>query len=195
MILYIHGFGSCGWGEKSLHLRRYFGLERVLAPDLPFHPAAAGARLQVLLDRYPISALVGSSLGGFYATWLNAAAPLPTVLVNPVVRPAELLAGYLGPQQRWCDGARFHVDAGYLQALKGMQREHLAAAERYLVLLQQGDGTLDYRQAAAFYHDRDIVSLPGGSHRFDQFEHQLPRIGDWLSQHSEDHAQETKTTA
>jgi len=195
MILFIHGFGSCGWGEKSLHLRRRFGLEQVLAPDLPFHPTAAIAHLKHLLDRYPVSALIGSSLGGFYATWLNAAGPLPTVLINPVVRPAELLSGYLGPQRRWCDGADFHVGAEYLQVLLGLERKRLAVDEHYLVLLQQGDETLDYRAAAHFYRTKDIVMFPDGSHRFDHFEQQLSRISDWLSQHSEDHAQDTKTTA
>lgn len=195
VILFIHGFGSCGWGEKSLHLRRWFGLPQVLAPDLPFHPGAAVARLQDLRERYPVSCLVGSSLGGFYATWLNAAMPLPTVLINPVVRPHELLAGFLGPQQRWCDGAGFEVGADYLDALVRLQRDRLSPDERYLVLLQQGDETLDYRQAAAYYRDKDVVAFPGGSHRFDHFEQQLPLVGDWLARHSGHHAEDTKSTA
>ena len=187
MILFIHGFGSCGWGEKSLRLRRHFGLDRVIAPDLPFHPDAALARLRDLIARYPIRALVGSSLGGFYATALNQAAPLPAVLVNPVVRPHELLAEYLGVQNRWCDGARFEVGADFLQALLRQQREQLTRDEQYLVLLQQGDETLDYRQAATFYRDQEVHVAPGGSHRFDHFERQLPLISDWLRRHGYPH--------
>ena len=130
---------------------------QVLAPDLPYHPDDAIRQLRGLIGRYSIQALVGSSLGGFYATSLNAQAPLPTVLINPVVRPHELLAGYLGVQRRWCDGARFEVGEDYLQALACLQRDRLAADERYLVLLQQGDETLDYRQAAAYYRDKEVV--------------------------------------
>ena len=167
LILFIHGFGSCGWGEKSLQLRRHFGLNQVLAPDLPYHPDDAMRQLRGLIGRYPIRALVGSSLGGFYATSLNAQAPLPTVLINPVIRPHELLSGYLGVQHRWCDGARFAVGEDYLQTLIRLQRDRLAAEERYLVLLQQGDETLDYRQAAAYYRDKEVVQVAGGSHRFD----------------------------
>jgi predicted esterase YcpF (UPF0227 family) len=195
VIVFIHGFGSCGWGEKSLRLRGFFGLEWVLAPDLPFHPEQAVAQLQRLIARYPVDALIGSSLGGFYATALNASDPLPTVLINPVVRPHELLSGYQGLQRRWCDGARFEVQEPYLEALIRLQRDRLGTDERYLVLLQQGDETLDYRQAAEYYRDKEVVEIPGGSHRFDQFEQQLPRIGGWLSQHSDPNAQETKTTA
>ncbi len=195
MILFIHGFGSCGWGEKSLLLRRHFGLDRVIAPDLPFHPDAALARLRHLVAGYPIRALVGSSLGGFYATALNRIAPLPAILVNPVVRPDELLANYLGVQYRWCDGARFEVGEDYLQALLRQHRERLNRHEHYLVLLQQGDETLDYRQAAAFYRDQEVHAAPGGCHRFDHFERQLPLIGDWLGRHGYPHGKTDQTAA
>ena len=180
MILFIHGFGSCGWGMKSLLLRRHFGLGQVIAPDLPFHPDAAMAHLRGLTERYPVGALVGSSLGGFLSTALNADRPRPTVLVNPVVRPHELLARYLGPQRRWCDDARFDVGNDYLEALMRLQRDRPGDGERYLVLLQRGDETLDYRQAAEYYRDKEVVEIAGGSHRFDQFELQLPRIDSWL---------------
>jgi len=194
MILFIHGFGSCGWGQKSLLLRRHFGLAQVLAPDLPFHPDAAMTRLLELIERYPVSALVGSSLGGFFATALNAVRPLPTVLVNPVVRPHELLARYLGPQQRWCDGAEFTVSDDYLASLLRLQRDEPGPDEDYLVLLQQGDETLNYRQAADYYRNKEVVEIAGGSHRFDRFELELPRIDKWLSKHSDSNAQETQTT-
>jgi predicted esterase YcpF (UPF0227 family) len=183
VILFIHGFGSCGWGEKSLRLRRHFGVERLIAPDLPFHPAAAMDHLHGLLERRPVDALIGSSLGGFYATALNLRRPLPTVLINPVVRPHELLADHLGPQRRWCDSAEFHVGPDYLQALRGLQRDSLTDSEAYLVLLQQGDEVLDYRDAAAYYRDQDVIEIAGGSHRFDHLERFLPRITDWLAAH------------
>jgi predicted esterase YcpF (UPF0227 family) len=195
VILFIHGFGSCGWGQKSLQLRRHFGLEQVLAPDLPFHPEAAIGQLRKLLARYPVRALIGSSLGGFYATALNAFDPRPTVLINPVVRPHELLVRYLGPQRRWCDGARFDAGHDYLEALVRLQRDRLGAEESYLVLLQQGDETLDFRQAAAFYRAKDVVQTAGGSHRFDHFERELPRISDWLNRHGDPDAQKIQTTA
>jgi hypothetical protein len=130
-----------------------------------------------------IGGFIGSSLGGFYATALNAVRPLPSVLINPVVRPHELLAGYLGPQRRWCDGAPFHVGPESLAALRRLYRPGLEGDERYLVLLQQGDEVLDYRQAATYYRDKDLVESPGGSHRFNRLDDYLPRILDWLDAH------------
>lgn len=195
MILFIHGFGSCGWGEKSLLLRRHFGVAQLIAPDLPFHPGAALDHLRGLTERYPVRGLIGSSLGGFYATALNASRPLPTVLINPAVRPHELLAGHLGAQRRWCDDAPFRIDAEFLAALARLQRDRLAARERYLVLLQRGDEVLDYRQAAAYYRDQEVLQIPGGSHRFDHLDTCLPRIDEWLNRNRTDHGEETRTTA
>lgn len=188
LILFVHGFGSCGWGEKSLQLRRHFGLQNVLAPDLPFHPQQALDRLKDLIRRYPVRFLIGSSLGGFYATALNADARMPAVLINPVVGPHRLLSQFLGPQQRWCDDAEFTVSEDYLHTLKQLQRARLRQDERYLVMLQEGDETLDYRQAADFYRDKEVVRIPGGSHRFDDFERQLPRIDQWLKQNDNQYA-------
>ena len=184
MILFIHGFGSCGWGEKALALRRHFGVSQLLAPDLPFDPERAIDHLRGMLERHPVRALVGSSLGGFYATALNGIAPRPTILINPVIRPHELLADYLGPQRRWCDDAPFDVGPDCLTALTRLQRRHLAPEERYMVLLQTGDEVLDYRQAADFYASKDGSGASGGSHRFEHLGHELPRISQWLQRRS-----------
>ena len=182
MKLFIHGFGSCGWGAKSLALRRHFGVDQVLAPDLPFSPLQAIAHLHGLLRRYPIDTLIGSSLGGFYATTLNERRTLPAVLINPVVFPHRLLADHRGEQRRWCDQARFQVDDRYVDELAALQRDRLADDERYLVLLQRGDEVLDYRQAAAFYAAKDVVLRDGGDHRFEHIEPELPGIDSWLAQ-------------
>ncbi len=180
MILYIHGFSSCGWGHKSLQLRYFFGTSQVIAPDLPFTPDAAIRHLQNLLHRYPVKALIGASLGGFYAAHLNTMRSLPSVLINPVVHPGRLQVEFAGTHRRWCDNMFFEVDTAYLDALNAMQRKQLRDNEHYLVLLQQGDEVLDYRQAEAFYSHHHIVSLPGGDHRFSDIGNQLPLIADWL---------------
>ncbi len=184
MILFIHGFGSCGWGAKSLLLRRHFGIARLLAPDLPFAPRAAIAHLSTLITRYPVHALIGSSLGGFYATCVNAEQRLPAILINPVVAPHRLLADHTGPQHRWCDDAPFAVGDDYLETLRALHRERLADDEDYLVLLQRGDEVLDYRDAATYYRSKDIIEEAGGSHRFDGLTAHLPSTDAWLARHA-----------
>lgn len=184
MILYIHGFGSCGWGEKSLLLRRHFGVAGLLAPDLPYHPARALQHLRATIARQHVEAMIGSSLGGYYATYLNAEFRMPAVLINPVVAPAELLHDYRGRQRRWCDDAQFEVDDDYVTTLRKLQRNTLTDREPYLVLVQRGDEVLDYRQAVTFYRDKDVIEIDGGDHRFRHLHRQLPRIGAWLAEQS-----------
>ncbi len=179
VILFIHGFASCGLGAKSRQLIRHFGERRVLAPDLPFVPSQAIKALQSLIAKRPIELLVGSSLGGYYATWLNRERPLPTVLINPAVRPWELLQDHLGTQRRWCDGAQFEFTHTHAEQLRHLSRPRLTADERYLVLLQTGDEVLDYRQAARFYADQQVVVQDGGNHRFENLAHYLPAIDDF----------------
>lgn len=182
MILFIHGFASCGLGHKSRALRDYFGARQVLLPDLSHEPETAIAQLQQLISEHPIDLLVGSSLGGYYATWLNREGHRPAVLINPAVAPFSRLSEYLGEHQG-CDGRSFFLTEAHLAALKRLHRPSLRADERYLVLLQTGDEVLDYRQAAAYYAEKDLVIEQGGNHRFQQFETYLPRITAWRSQH------------
>jgi len=184
MILYIHGFTSCGLGNKSRLLQEYFGRERVLAPDLPDQPLAVVACLEELIGQYDIRLLVGSSLGGYFATWLKGKHDIPAVLINPAIAPYLLLEDYLGSHQG-CNGRRVEVTPDTLAALRGLHRPVLRDDERYLVLLQTGDQILDYRHAAACYAGKDIVIEQGGNHRFDNLSDYLPRIDAWVRQYEQ----------
>ena len=185
MILYIHGFLSCGLGNKSRLLQQHFGTKQVLAPDLPDRPAEAVATLEALLQRHRVHLLVGSSLGGWFATWLNRSRSLPAVLINPAMAPHLPLEDYLGTHQG-CGGRRVEVTRRTLAELRAMQRPVLREEERYLVLLQQGDEVLDYRHAAAYYAAKDVVIEPGGNHRFENLSDHLPHIAAWASQYEQD---------
>ncbi len=184
MILFIHGFASCGLGRKSELLRAHFGASQVLAPDLPSHPTEAIDRLESLLEAHEIKLLVGSSLGAYFATWLNRKRSLPAVLVNPAIAPFLLLQDYLGTH-RGCNGKPIRVEPETLSSLCLMHRPRLREDERYLVLLQTGDEILDYRQAATYYAAKDVVVEPGGSHRFENFSDHLPRITTWAREHEQ----------
>jgi predicted esterase YcpF (UPF0227 family) len=176
VILFIHGFASCGLGDKSRVLIDHYGRDQVLTPDLAPDPALAVAQLETLQRRHPVNLLIGSSLGGHYATRLNRRQPVPTVLINPAVQPARLLEPYIGPHRRWCDGARFELTRQHIATLAAQYRPTLGPAERYLVLLQAGDEVLDYRTAAAYYRAHQVVLQPGGNHRFENLADYLDRI-------------------
>lgn len=185
MILFIHGFASCGKTLKYQTLARHFGTDQILAPDLPHQPEHAIALLETLLEQHPVDLLVGSSLGGYYATWLNRHQARPAVLINPAVAPYALLDDYVGEHQD-CHGKYFELTTQHLQTLRAMQRTQLRDEEAYLVLLQTGDEVLDYRQAAAYYAGKDLIIEAGGNHRFQNFDQHQPRIASWRAQHAKE---------
>ena len=170
-ILYIHGFGSCGVGNKSTQLRHYFGSESVLSPDLPASPLLAISLLEVLIREHGVDLLVGSSLGGYYATYLAEKYRMRAVLLNPSTVPYRTLQPYVGRQERFCDKKPFLFRQSYLDDLYTLRRR--AVEGEYLVLLQSEDEVLDYTKAQTFYNKHRVIVEYGGNHRFEN-------IGDYL---------------
>ena len=164
-ILFLHGFASCGKGEKSTALKAYFGEEKVLAPDLPYAPIEVIPFLEKILAKEPVDLIVGSSLGAFYATHLAEKYGMKAVLLNPSTEPYETLKMYVGWQQRYCDDERFEFKPVYIEQLKDLKGriEH----GRYLVLLQSEDEILDYTKAHLLYERHRVVIEYGGNHRFE----------------------------
>jgi uncharacterized protein len=152
---------------------RALGRERdYLVPALPHVPAAAMALLCDAVERYPGAALIGSSLGGYYATWLAEQYALRAVLVNPAVRPYVLLSGYLGPQKNLYTGAEYELTAQHVAELKALEIAAITP-ERYLLLTRTGDEVLDYRLAVEKYRGAQQRVIPGGDHGFGDFENYL----------------------
>ncbi|WP_338057075.1 esterase YqiA [Salinivibrio socompensis] len=153
-LLYLHGFNSSPDSLKARQMREYCHRHRpdieVLVPQLPSHPAPTIHLLTELVDTYGAThqlGLVGSSLGGFLATWLSERYQLPAVLVNPAVRPYELLQDYIGEQVNPYTQERYCLDAADIGALRELDVPSLSEPARIWLLQQMGDEVLDYRQA------------------------------------------------
>ncbi|MEO7729051.1 MAG: YqiA/YcfP family alpha/beta fold hydrolase, partial [Burkholderiales bacterium] len=124
MIVYIHGFNSSPASFKAKVLRDGLaarGKPEFLAPALPHSPAAAAHLLARLVREHPCAALVGSSLGGFYATWLAEQFGLRAVLVNPAVRPYQLLAGHVGRQKNFHTGEEYEFTLQHVEELRALE--------------------------------------------------------------------------
>jgi len=147
-----------------------------LAPALPDGPSAAAAVLEHELARHPGAALVGSSLGGFYATWLAERHGLKAVLVNPAVRPCQGLRQYLGPQQNLHTGERYELTQAHLDELADMEVTAITRPERYLLLVRTGDEVLDYREAVERYRGCRQMVIEGGDHGFSDFDQYLDNV-------------------
>lgn len=180
MILYLHGFNSTPDSRKAQTLSAYMrerGLEeRFRCPRLPHRPEEAVKVIECELDRSSGSpTLVGSSLGGFYATYFAERRDLRAVLIQPAVRPYIGLESMLGPQQNLYTGERYELTRAHLDGWRALAVERVDP-ERYLLLLETGDEVLDWREAARKYEGARTVIRDGGDHTLQSFPEHLARI-------------------
>lgn len=186
-LIYLHGFKSSPQSQKVTELRDWLdrkGLPvELVVPELGFSPEEAIARvardIEAAADR-PCG-LMGSSLGGYYATVLGARYNLRSVLINPAVAPYRLLRSYIGVQENLYTGERFEVEEAHMDQLQAMDPGDLSDPARFLVCLQTGDETLDYREAVSRYQHSPKWIRPGGDHRFQDFPRILPAAFAFLS--------------
>ena len=142
-----------------------------VCPELPHRPREAIALLETLVtdQTNAPAALIGSSLGGFYATWLAERHALRAVLVNPAVRPYELLTQALGPQKNLYTDARYELTTSHLDELRALEVETVTPS-RYFLITRTGDEVLDYRDALTRYRGCEQWVIEGGDHGFGDFE-------------------------
>jgi uncharacterized protein len=167
-ILYLHGFTSGPQSFKAralhAHLHRRGQAERFICPQLPPSPAAAIALAEGLLQ--PGTTLVGSSLGGYYATWLAERHGLKAVVVNPAVVAQLSLEQFAGPQKNLYSGESFEFTSTHIDELRVLAVPVLSHPDRFWLLAEKGDEVLDYRQAVARYAGARQTVLAGGDHSF-----------------------------
>ena len=135
--------------------------------------------VQSLRHEYQIG-LVGSSLGGYISTWLNDRYQLPAVLVNPAVKPYELLQDYLGEQENPYTGERYLLEPKHMDELRQMDVAKLRHPEQLWLLQQEGDEVLDYRQAVEKYSACRQTVEPEGDHSFVGFDRYPEQIIQFL---------------
>ncbi|MFS2262653.1 esterase YqiA [Vibrio vulnificus] len=183
LLLYIHGFNSSPLSMKANLMREYCEQHRpdikVVVPQLPSFPRAAAECLLEIVQQHKTThriGLVGSSLGGYLSTWLNAEFGFRAVVVNPAVKPYELLADYLGPQTNPYTHESYTLEACHIDELKALEVKEVANPESFWLLQQTEDEVLDYRQAVEKYAGSAQTVEEGGDHSFVGFERYPERI-------------------
>lgn len=174
MLIYLHGFRSSPasfkarlLGERMAALGRS---HRYACPQLPVSPREAVALVAASWPLDASTTLVGSSLGGCYATHLAERTGCRAVLLNPATRPSSGLARYLGPQTMFHDPTRsFELRPEHLDELRAIEVGSITRPERYLLLAATGDELLDWRDMVAAYPGARQVVIPGSDHGMSDF--------------------------
>ncbi|MGY2223220.1 YqiA/YcfP family alpha/beta fold hydrolase [Pseudomonas gingeri] len=179
-ILYIHGFNSSPESQKAnqlISVMTRLGLgEQLRVPALHHHPRQAMPQLEAAIAELGRPLLVGSSLGGYYATHLAERHGLKALLVNPAVSPHRMFDGHLGPQQNLYSGETWELTLDHVAALAELEVPAPQDPQRFQVWLQTADETLDYRAAQQYYRACALRIQAGGDHGFQGFARQLPAL-------------------
>ena len=185
--LYLHGFLSSPQSQKARELSALFERHghpgQLRIPTLPFAPTEAielaREELVRLQQQFPRVLVIGSSLGGFYATHLAETFGVKAALINPAVRPFALFEHYLGPNRHFYTGEIHQLTVEHIQQLQQLDCPTIQHPDNLFLLLQTGDETLDYRLAASLYRHCPAWLEGGGNHSFARFTERLPMLLHW----------------
>jgi len=182
-ILYLHGFNSSPQSMKAELTKIYFfenypGVS-FFCPQLASSPEAIIEQLTSLIaaesDEESLWYFIGSSLGGYFSTYLSEKYQSKAVLVNPAVKPFELLTEYLGEQTNPYTGEVYSIEPQSIKTLKNIEQKFISK-NNYLVMVQTGDEVLDYQEAVDKYCNCQIIVQQGGDHSFIDYSKMLPKI-------------------
>ena len=198
MILYLHGFRSSPASFKSTVMRHYLQqigrIDEFFCPQLPASPQAAIDLACDLVRQYAERTnnyqinIIGSSLGGFYATYLcenlsrilnqpfNKPFTCRAVLLNPAVKPPHDLQKYVGISTQFHSDAPFEFKAAYIDQLQALSVAHITEPKRYFLIAATGDEVLDWRDMTAFYADARQYIIDGSNHGIDEFAAYAPQV-------------------
>ncbi len=186
-IVYLHGFISSPQSKKAVMLGDYVrgcaAHVAYLVPQLHHRPARAIEQVAAACASVPADelTLVGSSLGGFYATVMAQRLGCRAALLNPAVHPHAHFGRYLGPQRNLYTGEEFILAQEHIDELRAMDPSATTRPGRYWLLVETGDEVLDYREAVAFYGGACQTVVQGGDHALVSFPEHVPDLIDWAA--------------
>ncbi|MCF2949076.1 esterase YqiA [Paraglaciecola aquimarina] len=188
LVIYLHGFLSSPQSFKAQQTKafvnRHYPKLTLEVPKLANYPLQAAQTIENIIAQHPNKKLrfVGSSLGGYLSTYMREKYGGKAVLVNPAVKPYDLLVDYLGEHTSPYTDEAFLLEHKHITELISLDSPRVTNLLNYWVLLQTADETLDYRQAEQKYHGCKMTIEPGGDHSFQHFERFLPDIFRFLLQ-------------
>ncbi len=185
-LLYLHGFNSSPNSAKARHLQQWLTCNapqiKLYVPALPSTPEHISTFLIDQLDAIQDESIgiIGSSLGGFYATWLSQRQLIPAVVINPAIRPDELLIDFIGENHNPYTGKKYMLESRHIDDLRALRVDHLVAPDLLWLLQQTGDEVLDYTQALDYFSACRQTVETGGDHAFLTIDRYFSQIIEFL---------------
>lgn len=197
-IIYLHGFRSSPKSFKARllaqHLQQRFSME-LICPELHISPKQAIHLIEAILEKNgattappnqparlndalhtPDIALVGSSLGGFYATYLAEKYGCRCILLNPAITPWIDVQPYLGEQKLWHDERRIVVEMQHIRELESLAIPEITNPSRYCLIAATGDEIINYRQMLSHYRGAKIKLIEGSDHGLSDFAEHIEEV-------------------
>jgi len=174
-VLYLHGFRSSPKSFKARVVQKALEdagrAQQLICPQLPASPKEAMELALLLAERHAPDnlSIIGSSLGGFYATWLAERLGVRAVLLNPSVNPLTNLQHHVGVTTAWHSDQPFEFRREYIDELAALRVERITRPERYFLLAATGDEVLDYRDMVAHYAGAKQHVIEGSDHAIPEF--------------------------
>jgi predicted esterase YcpF (UPF0227 family) len=182
-LLYLHGFRSSPRSTKAQMVRQRIETRHPgvtwWCPQLPASPREAIAQVMQGIAGWPhqTMAVMGSSLGGFYATWVAEQTGCRAVLLNPAVNPARDLSQYIGEQSAWHDpDERFFFRPEFVDELRALTCPAITNPGCYYAVIAKGDEVLDWREMRGRYPGAHIRLLEGSDHALSNFAEEIDDV-------------------
>lgn len=180
MLIYLHGFRSSPQSFKAQLLASYcadHGLaDQFQCPALPVSPQEAIALIESTCRPGPGDTLVGSSLGGYYATWMAEKTGCRAVLINPAIFPARDLAPYVGPLRTYHDDQPMELLSEHIDELRALELSTLTDPGRYFLIAAKGDEVIDWRDMVARYPGVHSIVREGSDHGLSEFAEHVSEV-------------------
>ena len=187
-ILYLHGFASSSNSNKAKILKKYISKNyknaEIIIPNIDNNFKLAVNQIHDLIDnaKHPI-VFIGSSLGGYYASYFSSKFKTKSVLINPAIPPLKDFEMYLGENENYSTGEKFIITPEDIRYIRKMSYKKYSNAENTYVLLESGDEVLNYKETTKYFSGSYLDIIYGGSHSYESLDEKLKNIVNFIEIH------------
>lgn len=184
-ILYFHGFKSSSKSSKAQSLKNFIAKNtkntKIIIPDLDDNFQNAHNQIEELI-RLSGSNIVfmGSSLGGYFASYFSQKLKKKAVLINPAVHPLKDFEVHLGENENYSSGNKFNISSKEISFVRTLSYKKLLTPNDLLILLESGDEILKYNKSASYFSGAYIDIVFGGNHSYSSFKSKFHKIQKFL---------------